>query len=205
MKKGILSTMLLLAAVSGASAQDYDKVSLSYDNTKYAINASVGAITTNSDMQLNGLGVGYVHGFGVHKNLFVEAGANLNFLAGSKNQVSMQNFNATIPVNVVYSFPITKGVTITPYAGLNAKANIVTRGKANDEKWANYHDGDAAYNRFQAGWQAGFRINYDNYFLGVEYGTDFIPACDKSWELLGVRAKTNAKTSGVKLSVGLTL
>ena len=35
---------------------------------------------------------------------------------------------------------------------------------------------DATWNRFQMGWHIGAGLQYNAFYLGVEYGTDFIPA-----------------------------
>ncbi len=51
-----------------------------------------------------------------------------------------------------------------------------------EAKWANLFDKkdmgskDATWNRFQLGWQIGLGFNYKAFYLGLQYGTDFIPA-----------------------------
>ncbi len=40
----------------------------------------------------------------------------------------------------------------------------------------NMGDKDLTWNRFQMGWHVGVGFQYKPFYLGVHYGTDFIPA-----------------------------
>lgn len=53
---------------------------------------------------------------------------------------------------------------------------------------------DATWNRFQMGWHIGAGLQYNAFYLGVEYGTDFIPAFKYE------KAKVNS--SDLKISLG---
>lgn len=121
-----------------------------------------------------------------------------------QEKMSMQNINMQIPVNFVYKFALTDDITLSPYIGLNFKLNLVNKYKYKidtnisdsdledagiDKKdlegeWINtFSDSnknmgskDWTWNRFQMGWQIGVGVNYKPFYLGLQYGTDFIPA-----------------------------
>jgi len=132
----------------------------------------------------------------------------------------MTNINMRIPVNFVYRFNLTDDFTLAPYAGINFKLNLVSKIKDtldtnwdeydnSDEKWVNLYsdseenmgDKDATWNRFQMGWQVGVGLSYQKYYLGIEYGTDFIPAYSHDFEG-GYKPKVNSQA--LKVSLGYT-
>ncbi|WP_295728281.1 outer membrane beta-barrel protein [uncultured Muribaculum sp.] len=59
---------------------------------------------------------------------------------------------------------------------------------------------DLTWNRFQMGWHVGVGCNYQKYYLGVQFGTDFIPAYSYSGD--GYKPKVN--TTNLKVSLGYT-
>ncbi|TFU93659.1 hypothetical protein E4T81_06790 [Barnesiella sp. WM24] len=221
MKKLIFAVALIAASVS-MNAQDYNRVALSYDYTGLSFNKEMDFFYTEKAETLgtNGFGLNYTHGFGVANNMFVEAGANIDFLFGSRTEkedgweetLKTQNINLQVPVNFVYRFNITEGVSIDPYVGLNFKLHFSERMRFEDEeetgKWESvFDDGEDAmwgkdntWNRFQMGWQIGVGLNYEKYYLGVQVGTDFIPAY--SHKVNNVTGKVN--TTNVKVSLGYT-
>lgn len=221
MKKLIFAVALIAASVS-MNAQDYNRVALSYDYTGLSFNKEMDFFDTEKAETLgtNGFGLNYTHGFGVANNMFVEAGANIDFLFGSRTEKEggyewtqkTQNINLQVPVNFVYRFNITEGVSIDPYAGLNFKLHFSERMRYDDEdetgKWESVFDGgedamwgkDNTWNRFQMGWQIGVGLNYEKYYLGVQVGTDFIPAY--SHKVNNVTGKVNS--TNVKVSLGYT-
>lgn len=104
-----------------------------------------------------------------------------------------------IPVNFAYKFNINETVAIKPYIGLNLKFNLMGRTKMNvdvldddlydyiDEddlegEWASYYskkdmgDKDSVWNRFQMGWHIGADVQFNKFYVGLNYGTDFIKA-----------------------------
>ncbi len=232
MKKLLWAAALLVAGTSIASAEGYNRVAVSYDHTRINANKEMNLFDTDKSetVGLNGFGLNYIHGFGIAKNMFIETGANVNFLFGGKtfeesedgwwdkNQTNFQNINLQVPVNYVYRFNITNGVSLDPYVGLNFKLNLATKCKykytssdADDNMetdWIScFDDGEDAmggkdytWNRFQMGWHVGVGCNYDNYYLGVQVGTDFIPAYSHNFE--GYKPKIN--TLDVKVSIGYT-
>lgn len=201
MKKVILTIAAATALLSSEKAQGYDKISLGYDHTKFNTQISGVLGTAHTTMGLNGVGVGYRHGFGIANNLFLETGAGIHFLSGSEMQVSTRMIYGQVPVNLVFDFPITEGVSIAPYAGTGLMVNALSQSKTGGSGWVSHFDaGDYSYNRFQVGWQTGFLLNYDKYFFGVEYGSDILPVFDKT--LVNVRTRINKH--GVKIHMGYT-
>lgn len=179
----------------------------------------------------NGFGLNYTHGFGVATNMFVEVGANVDFLFGSRtdkyigeeSKVKFQNINLQVPVNYVYRFNITEGVSIDPYIGLNFKLHFTEKYKgeyidledpeySESGKWISVFDKgedamdgkDYTWNRFQMGWQIGVGVNYDNYYLGVQVGTDFIPAYSHEFKYDDESYKCKVNSTNVKVSLGYT-
>lgn len=117
-----------------------------------------------------------------------------------------QQFSFSVPVNFTYRFAVGDGISIAPYLGVNLKVHAMARQKYSlkfddddeqewwDEKledddelaeefsWKNVFDKkdmgdkDATWNRFQMGWQIGLGLNAKAFYVGLQYGTDFIPA-----------------------------
>ena len=118
-----------------------------------------------------------------------------------RTKSTTQFINMQVPVNFTYRFTITDGVYVAPYAGLNFKLNIIGRYK--DEMKTSFSDSelkdlfvdpedfegkwisvfskrdmgsnDYTWNRFQVGWHIGAGLTYKSFYLGLQYGTDFIP------------------------------
>lgn len=68
----------------------------------------------------------------------------------------------------------------------------------------NMGDGDYTWNRFQMGWQIGVGFEYQKYYLGVQYGTDFIPAYSHKFEWDGGSSKPKINSQALKISLGYT-
>lgn len=135
----------------------YDRVSVSYVNTKLA-NDAKGA----DDISLNGVGLDYIHGFSLSNSfpLYLETGvkATLSFFsredcrwankwnedADDKDfKTTFQTLSAAIPVNLAYKFTLTNGeVSIVPYLGLNFKLNLMANGKEVYDPDSEYGDKD---------------------------------------------------------------
>lgn len=206
MKKNLLLAVFAALATLAAGAQSYDKVSLSYNHLKLASELTIGDVVKKSEATgLNGIGINYIHGAIIRPNICLESGLNAAFLTGSANNTTTQNLYAAIPLNIVYCFPITEGVTIDTYAGLSGKYNAVTRSRIGDGKWeSHFTDSDLTnYNRLQVGWQVGLRVCYDQFFIGAEYDSDIIPAFSYRSTVFGIHHNTIVDSYGVKVSVGL--
>lgn len=131
----------------------------------------------------------------------------------------MNNINMRIPVNFVYRFDINDKFSVAPFIGLNFKLNLISRYKdfldtndsdydADEEEWVNLYsdsednmDGkDYTWNRFQMGWQIGATFEFSKFAVGLQYGTDFIPAYSHNFD--GYKPKVSS--SLFALSVGYT-
>ena len=242
-----------LCVASSAMAQDYNRVAISYDNTRYSAGGDdeyieMGVKAKQKSVSTNGFGLNYIHGFSLSSSLpmFLEVGGNINFnfFGDSEKkekededeyeykrqiQFQFQNINLQIPVNFTWRFNVVEDFTIAPYAGINFKFNFMQRQRYywseypdqdqkdldEDKKWTNLmsdkEDGgvgskDLTWNMFQMGWQVGVNFQYSNWVLGVQYGTDFIPAyshkfsAEEWWE--GKEYKSRVNTGNLKLSVG---
>lgn len=213
MKKALLAAVLFVAGAFAANAQGYNRAALSYNHDNLSYNKEMG----DFGVGLNGFGLNYIHGFGVAENMFVEVGGNFNFNFGSdsesvegyKFETKYQNINLQVPVNYVYRFNVADGVSIDPYVGLNFKLHLTAKtkfeetedGETEKSDWVSAFDEDKVgkdntWNRFQMGWHVGAGLNYDRYYLGVQFGTDFLPIYKQD------KAKIN--TSSLKISLGYT-
>lgn len=138
--------------------------------------------------------------------MFVEAGIKVQFGVGSVSDEVIDDINLilqdqqmsfSVPVNYTYRFPVGDGMSIAPYLGINFKVHALARmrEKVDDDdvqdyledeykdfgKWMSVFDKDkmdkdGTWNRFQMGWQIGAGLNVKAFYIGLQYGTDFIPA-----------------------------
>lgn len=220
----------------------YNRIGISYNNTHFGYNKNAGG--SDSNFSLNGVGIDYIHGFGLTSNypIFLEVGLNATFNFGSDSEEGDKDYfyndywmrskytskkqfiNLQVPVNFVYRFQVTDDWTIAPYLGLNFKLNVVGKFRTDLEidhnvpsnllsqagiresdlkeegEWQNVFDkddmgsNDNTWNRFQMGWHIGCGFQYKPFYLGIQYGTDFIPAFKYE------KAKVN--TGNLKISLG---
>lgn len=119
-------------------------------------------------------------------------------------QISM-----AIPVNVAYKFNINENFSIQPYLGLNFKFNLYANmnwkfdcedselqddiDDLSDDDFEetfgfprnmsmfdkDYLGKDGQWKRFQLGWHVGVGVNIKALYIGLSYGTDFMPICKK--------------------------
>lgn len=202
----LLKAMMVGAAmiVAGtAMADDYNRVSISWDNTYY---------TEPMEESTNGFGLNYIHGFSLSSNLpmFIELGGSLGFnfygdtdWKGSIYKERFQNFNVKVPVNFTWKFHIWDDFYISPLAGINFQVNYIERQRdGSNGVWRDWHnllDKENGWNVFQMGWQAGVNLQYKQFLLGYQIGTSFIPAYHES---LGGWNNINIHNTAMKLSLG---
>lgn len=190
-------------SVSTDETTDYNLFGISYVNETFSYDFPKGYDDADN-IGTNGFALKYLHGFSVSKSLpmFVETGLNLNFNFGSMDyynddaSVKYQFAALAVPVNFAYRFKANESVTIKPYLGLNVKFNLMGRTKWEfeddedtdyDEKddstsWCSLYskndmgDSHAVWNRFQLGWHIGADLQFNRFYIGLNYGTDFIKA-----------------------------
>lgn len=111
----------------------------------------------------------------------------------AKVKTTFINFN--IPLNVSYRVPVADRFFMTPQLGLDFRVQVYGRQKlsadvlgvdistpndpaivtpANVNLFSKSQLGDNAMRRFQLGWHAGLKFQYDSFVLGISYGTDFV-------------------------------
>lgn len=180
---------------SSADTESYNRISLSYDNTHLGCNKYLEFLDDEDAISLNGIGLEYTHGFSISQRLpmFIEAGIKAQFGAGSLDDdddgtLKFQQFSFSVPVNYTYKFAIGDGMSIAPYLGVNFKVHAMARKKyeydddIEERDWNNIFSKDDmvskdnTWNRFQMGWQLGIGLNVKAFYIGLQYGTDFIAA-----------------------------
>ena len=231
--KSLLVAGALLVAGS-AMAEDYNRVGISYDNNHYGFNKEYygNDKEQNPSFSTNGLGLNYVHGFGLSKTLpmFLEVGGNINFGFYNNKEAMLedgykfeykeqfQNINLTIPVSFAWKFGISDNFYITPYTGINFKLNFLSKmregatadGKTVWTDWVNMLKEDkengvekeAVWNVFQMGWHIGATFGWKQFSLGLQYGVDFIPAYSHTFSYQGLNQTYKVNTTNFKLTLG---
>lgn len=125
-----------------------------------------------------------------------------------------------IPLNIFSYINIGENVALEPYVGINFKINFMAESKTEykfknkkdqdlfdkynkeDDKWVDYYKKDDVgkdnkWNVFQMGWQIGAGLKIHKLYLGLQYGTDFIPTFKNK------EAQINSGTFSVKLGYNL--
>lgn len=196
MKKFLITAVALtaLTVTIPASAQNYNRVGVSYEletwNVKHGDN-----------INLNGFGIDYIHGFGLSKNipLYLETGLKMSmgFYSDSyrdyeeeeKVEENITKMSFSVPVNVAYKVNLGNNMSLLPYVGLNFKVNALANAKVtwkyddyldleSESETVNLLKGEDSANVFQLGWHLGVGFNYSKFYAGLSYGTDFIKFAD---------------------------
>ncbi len=121
-------------------------------------------------------------------------------------KVTSNLFQIAVPLQVEYRLPVGEKVHISPYLGLIARVNILGSGTSEYEtvgytsgskysaprsytkkesKDINYFDKDdmgsseACWKRFQLGWNIGVNFDFNKFYIGLSYGTDFMEIAKK--------------------------
>lgn len=136
------------------------------------------------DLSFNGASVSYVKSFKVSNTapLFIETGLNASWIGGEveDTDIKLNMFSLNVPVNFGYKFAFGENNGIFPFVGLTFRGNIFGQLKYDDES-INVFDEDEvgdAWKRFQIGWQIGVGANFNTFFVGASYGTDFSEILD---------------------------
>jgi len=197
-----LAAALVATVALNASAQEitdnYNRVNIGYQ---------LNFLSTNDDdlkeeglPNLNGMSVGYVHGFHITSMpMFIETGLKLSAGFGSKSYKDeygketnkLQLMSLTVPLNYVYKFQVADGIVLAPYAGFDFKVHLVGKNKY---EWKDYRSGDTesesldifskddmggdTFERFQMGWHIGVGAEWNSFYGGLEFGTDFLKLMD---------------------------
>lgn len=146
-------------------------------------------------------------------------------------QENWKDINLTIPVNIAYRLTVNDDLSITPYFGINAKIHFATTYKnklayGGSGAWKedikdyakefnalqeninvysadedNMGSADYTWNRVQLGWQIGIGVQYKPIYLGVQYGTDFIPAYSHKFNEEGYSVTPRVSTANFRINL----
>lgn len=124
--------------------------------------------------------------------IFVEYGVRTTWLHNSSftgsyspgdyvdyfDDVKLNYWNAAIPINLVYNFILNETITIRPFVGFNAKANMLAIMDYDEQSFDCLDKNDIYYEedawaRFQIGMNIGIGVNFDNMYIGYTYQPDF--------------------------------
>lgn len=187
----LLMVVCLLGMAATASAQFVNSSSSSMSNGSseadawQGIRVSYHPVSIEADgggsINLSGASVGYVKSFGISGNtpVFLETGGNISWIGGElgDSEIKLNVFSINVPINLGYKFMLNETTGIFPYAGLTLRGNIVGNYSADGESLNAFGDEaeEAGLNlkRFQIGWQVGVGANFNTFFVGASYGTDF--------------------------------
>lgn len=129
---------------------NYSHFGVSYVNRTYSVDVK-GA----ENYSTNGVGINYITGISLSKEtpIFFQTGARVDLGFGTIDKedsaygvdMKVTTLSAAIPANIAYKFTLNDGrMTITPYAGLNFKFNILGKGKLdyddNSDEDDDYYD-----------------------------------------------------------------
>lgn len=133
-----------------------------------------------------GIRLGYVYGASIASScpLYLEGGINATYafgttkglyVYGKKSNVDMTGFNVNIPFNLTYRFNVADNIVIAPYAGLHARINIIgkTKGGGKTIDIFDKDDVDDTAKRVQIGGQVGVGAEFNRFYLGVGYESQF--------------------------------
>lgn len=152
--------------------------------------------------------------------LFAETGIVVRHASGNsdistyqydfKDEYKLNLLTVKIPVNLVYVFDIPNiNVTIAPYIGLHINYHLSGKLKET-EKEPGHIDRNHSYNifdeqdfsdyscdkwnRLQIGWQIGTKVNYSNFYVGLQYGKEF----SKIYDYAEIKTNEMAVSLGYK-------
>ena len=140
-----------------------------------------------------------------------------------EEKANMTLMRLNIPVSYIYHFNVKNILNISPYAGLDFRFNLLAKTKWSGTEYILNNDGtyDAedledetinwfskddmggyTANRFQMGWHIGVRFEVQKIFLGLEYGTDFMPLWSVNENVGSKNIKSHINTGNFALSLG---
>lgn len=133
------------------------------------------------DISLNGASIGYVKSFGISASVpvFIETGLGASWIGGEleDTDIKLNVFSLNVPINFGYKFSFDDNNGIFPYVGLTLRGNIIGNYKEDGESYNAFDEDEVGevfkLNRFQIGWHIGVGANFDKFFVGANYGTDF--------------------------------
>lgn len=190
--KTIAAALLLSTLTYNATAQTTTDASSPYNRATVMFQTrSLGGLTTN------GFALGYVHGFNLSQDmpLFFQSGLKMDMgfnsssasesFAGStlKADVKVTTMSFSVPLDIAYQLQCGESTIFTPYLGLNVKLNTLAKMSAKASYGGESGKGsvslfDNGMKHFQIGWHIGAGVTLSKFYIGAEFGTDFIAIAD---------------------------
>ena len=201
----------------------FNRITFGYDAT-FTSNADYYLSYLSSSPTFNGFSVKFVHGWALSKRypLYIDAGLrlNMNFYSKTlevdknykydyKSTVSSKMMSLSVPINISYRLGISDGISIQPYTGINFKVNVlgditstVEYDGEKESETRSWFEEDYGAKRFQMGWQIGLGVNFQKFYLGLEYGIDFMNLYKPKIDYSGIKS---INTSHVEVSLGINI
>lgn len=127
---------------------------------------------------MNGITAGLIWGKNISTTmpLYTEYGAKATWLNWSSGETKENYIYISIPVNLVYKYAINEEIALSPFAGLNAKVNILAKEKDKDVSYNLFEDfdGEDGWSRFQIGANLGVGLTIKNLNLIYTFQPDFM-------------------------------
>lgn len=199
--------------------RDYERLYISYAPVSCS-GDYVDALNRESKQDLsslNGINFGYLYGKSVSTELplYLELGANIQYAwksvsdsdtySGGKYEfdATMSMLAINVPLSIAYKLPIADGVSLSPYAGIHVRGNIIGKiTETGTETYKGYSEeiteeidffdkddmegSEYTANRVQIGGQIGVGLNYNSLYVGVAYTTQFGEYL-KKWNTSGLQ------------------
>lgn len=167
------------SSTAGSVEKSYSSVYAEYNMNTLSISGE-GASASQSGW--NGFSVGWNQGTNISEGtpLYLEYGLAFQYLSKSDKEDGVKESinlgTAKIPVNLAYRFALPNSkISITPYAGLNAKFHIwgnVKESYGSQSVSQSLFEGDESANRFQVGFQVGGKVDFGSAYVGISYSKD---------------------------------
>lgn len=167
----------------------YDPISLKYDDISIS-GINLFSIGISSATPLAG------------SSFLAEFGGYVDWVNWKKSEsgdsVGVNVIGARVPINLMYPFALADGITVYPYAGLNARvlvfgqASVKYDGEKETVDIFSDNDSDVKIKRLSLGYQLGLRARISNIMVGIGYEEMLTSLIDEEM----------VKVGGLTLSLG---
>lgn len=164
----------------GGTNDSYGRFYFQYNPTTWESNGS--------DLSFNGFTLGRVMAapFSTNYPFYVEGDLGLTYKKSKKDEMTIWDIemayhflSVNVGLNVAWRIALPMGAYITPYAGVMLDGYLLGRltAKYEDEKesmkvFYNEDEFGTEVTPLALGWKIGVNLDFNNYYLGVSYGTD---------------------------------
>ncbi len=174
----IIAASVALFGVT-ASAQVINSVELGYSPVTLNSNATIIGLNSSESENLNAISASWSQARAILDStpLYVQYGAGVQYAWNVEEtdlvKTSKDFLTIKVPVNVLFDLAIpSTPVHLMPFAGVNVQGYLLgqqsmTGGKTTTkvDLFEEYED----MNRVVLGWQAGAKVAFQNFFVGVSY------------------------------------